>query len=516
MVSAILFWEICESRLKENLVQGRRTMKYLSDRTKDNILSFLLFGIIATLFLLIFGWQTSPLHSFREGDSTVFILLGQLTKKGMIPYKDFFDHKGPFIYFVEYLGAVISDGTIGIFCIQILFMTVSLMGIYKISRLYISSTKGKVMTVCSLLVINLYLQGGNCTEEFCLPFLVWSTYYAIRYFKFDYVNGREHNPIYSGVYGVTFMVCAFTRVTNAIPLCMILIAGIFTLAYNKKWKNIFKNIMAFLLGTAIFAIPFIIYYISKDAMYEMIYGTIIYNIRYATENAKTTSMLETFNYMKYCLAPIIGQIIISFLLLINKTKKSMEYILFLIMGTIAVFMEIKGMPWQHYLMIWVPGLIWFILEYCTELKQDSLIIKRYTTIIAIFCVVIVGGKNLSITHDAYVVYNDTDAENFKSEVSDIIKFIPQEDRDSVIAYNVKPIFYTFSDISPCFRFFISQDWQCIHDKGMFNEFRQDIASKKAKYIVANKNEGRKLDDLISANYEEVHSLESLTLFKAKN
>ena len=59
-----------------------------------------------------------------------------------------------------------------------------------------------------------------------------------------------------------------------------IITGTVLLAVNKKWSNILKNIVAFIIGAVLVLVPFVIYYIKKNAIYEMFYGTIIHNIKY--------------------------------------------------------------------------------------------------------------------------------------------------------------------------------------------------------------------------------------------
>ena len=180
-------------------------------------------GILSIIFVTLFSFATSPLYwkALFGGDSNIFVMLGKLTKEGMIPYKEFFDHKGPFIYFVEYIGQVIQDGYLGIFLVQIFCMFLSLCGVYKISRLFYQRRGSLIASVFSLFFLILYYQGGNYTEEYCLPFLLWSFYFAVGYLLKHDNEKTVHNPLYSFFYGITFMVCVLTRLTNALPLCIV-------------------------------------------------------------------------------------------------------------------------------------------------------------------------------------------------------------------------------------------------------------------------------------------------------
>ena len=52
---------------------------------------------VSTLFRLFPGNNRFPTE-----DSSVFLYIGERMTEGGIPYRDFFDHKGPMLYFVEF------------------------------------------------------------------------------------------------------------------------------------------------------------------------------------------------------------------------------------------------------------------------------------------------------------------------------------------------------------------------------------------------------------------------------
>ena len=76
--------------------------------SKKNIIIIFMFMILASVYLMIFSTTTSPIYHLYGTDSEIFRMLGRMQKRGMIPYVDFFDHKGPFIITVEWIGCLIS------------------------------------------------------------------------------------------------------------------------------------------------------------------------------------------------------------------------------------------------------------------------------------------------------------------------------------------------------------------------------------------------------------------------
>ena len=135
------------------------------------ILIVLIMAIISVLILM--QSQLNPFGNKRTGsDSAVFIYGGNLIRNGKILYKDFFDHKGPMLYIFEVIGLTLSNGReIGVWVLETIFMFVNLCMLYKISKLYSNSKYiGIFATVISIIPILQFLQCGNFSEEFSLPF----------------------------------------------------------------------------------------------------------------------------------------------------------------------------------------------------------------------------------------------------------------------------------------------------------------------------------------------------------
>ena len=120
--------------LKHNIIDNR-----IKNQRKKDIVYLILILLIASIgFLMLFSFGTSCLynHKYIGKDSDIFLALGKFTKNGLVPYKDFFDHKGPYIIFVEWLGYIIGNGKSGVFVIQVISLLLTLLGVYKILRLF--------------------------------------------------------------------------------------------------------------------------------------------------------------------------------------------------------------------------------------------------------------------------------------------------------------------------------------------------------------------------------------------
>jgi 4-amino-4-deoxy-L-arabinose transferase-like glycosyltransferase len=156
---------------------------------------------------------------------------------------------------------------------------------YKILILKLPKNFSVILSVL-LPIFQAYVYGeGNTTEEYILPLLFASFYCMLKWCNGVEDNGVwEHKPRTAVLYGVTFAFALMTRVTNAVGVCIGVAFIAIMLMFHRKWKNLFSNICFFMLGIVIIVVPFIIYFGLNGALYEMWYGTILYNFDYAEKS----------------------------------------------------------------------------------------------------------------------------------------------------------------------------------------------------------------------------------------
>ena len=112
-------------------IYSEKINKTTKKNTSIIICCFVIFSFIT---ILISCYSTSPLHKNSYGiDSPIFMNMGKGILNGDIPYRDLFDHKGPLIFYIDALGWKLFGNTLGIFIIEVIFMTVDMFFIYKIS-----------------------------------------------------------------------------------------------------------------------------------------------------------------------------------------------------------------------------------------------------------------------------------------------------------------------------------------------------------------------------------------------
>ena len=127
--------------------------------------------LISVLFLYFFSYSTSPRYNFWGNDSAIFQVVGKCWAEGLLPYAEIFENKGALIFLIDALGWKIFP-RYGIFLLQMPFMYLSLLLMWRSLELYWS---GKLLTAIFLLTILFrasVMVDGNRTEEYSIFF--WS------------------------------------------------------------------------------------------------------------------------------------------------------------------------------------------------------------------------------------------------------------------------------------------------------------------------------------------------------
>ena len=144
-----------------------------------------------------------------------YFTIGRSWLEGLIPYKDLFDQKGPFVYIIYMIAALINNKTlIGVFILEIISMTTFLFYTHKIISI-LSNKKYSLFilpTLAVLICTSFAFTSGGTAEEFTLPFFMISIYYLIRYFKKEdlsykhfFLNGLIAGLIFMTKYNLIFL-----------------------------------------------------------------------------------------------------------------------------------------------------------------------------------------------------------------------------------------------------------------------------------------------------------------------
>ena len=468
--------------------------------------------VISFVVVLIYSTSTSILYTEPSaGDSAIFMTIGKYWAKGAIPYVDLWDSKGPMIFFINALGFTFLHSKYGIFIIQILSLSITAYFVFKLYRTTFNYIWSQCLTALSIFSIGMIYDGGNTAEEYLLPLITYSCYSLYRYcLKYEKEGHILHPARWAFIYGMVTSFSLMTRLTNAVGICIAVGFILVLLVIRKKWKNLFLNAITFIAGFLLLLVPFVIYFSSKDALDEMWYGTLFYNIDYAGKSGFSITGLRGFLGFVLRFVDSYFLVLVSlFLLFLGRNKMTALFWLFVSGGTLAWFFKSNG--FGHYVLIALPYpcvAIVLLKSFCKECKE-----RTYHVLLNAF----VGGYTILVFAGCFYSYwlfdklyrTNTNLMNCR----EMLHGLPADYKLSFLAYNCTPDLYLYSDTRPYCRFFTIQDWAIKCSSSLLPRVRTTLEEKTPKWFLLRGKPSYVIRDLLQSKYEVYKSSAGYTLYK---
>ena len=468
------------------------------------------------LFTVVFSRSTTPLAKNSWGfDSAFFILVGQGMTKGLLPYRDFFDMKGPYLFLIEFIGQKICYGRTGTFIVQCFNISLCLYIIGKMSDLFAARLKWlhriiAFLPVLAVAAIN--YESGNLTEEYCLPVVLLSLYCCLRYFKdVEAGKGIKHPLLYSLIYGASVGYICFIRITNAATVGAVLVVVFLFLLYKKEFKNAVLNLLMVFTGfVAACAGPCIFFY-SKNLLSEMLNQVFVFGTAYSSEFTFMEKLQRSFSHYGFYFLILLLPVAIC----IIYREKWYMMLLSLLSALLLLFAVILGNAYAHYLMLFIPHVV---LAVVIAIKNGSGAFKTRKNIICVICFALFFSIHVvRFTRKAATVQNPYSGSSGGSYTQDIVSHIPENERDSVYCFGNEywSKWYTSTGTMPANKY---MDWQ-LHYIKLMPEIEDEIASQIENdgclwIVVPAEGESisDKVDAVITSNYDIEYSNEKYILY----
>ena len=97
-----------------------------------------LLALLCACLALLVATSSSPLYATNFWtDTNIYFTIGRGMTRGLMPYRDLFDHKGPLLFILYALGAAISDTSfIGVFALEALSLAAAVYAGWRTVRLF--------------------------------------------------------------------------------------------------------------------------------------------------------------------------------------------------------------------------------------------------------------------------------------------------------------------------------------------------------------------------------------------
>lgn len=346
---------------------------------KSTIFMITLSAIASAVFLLACSLSTTPLLQYTPGqDSAFFRLVGVGMTKGLLPYRDFFDMKGPYLFWIQQLGQRIASGRLGIFLVQWVAMSVSVFFFFRCLKL--ADEKLPLWGYPLLLlpmgyVMSYTMTGGNLTEEWSMPFLSICLYLFLRWLcraGRPEKEAQDHNIWAGFFYGAVFGILALIRVTNAALIGAILLTVTCDLIAWKHWKNLLENAGMFLLGVAAGLLPGLLWCLAKGILGEMLSQVFFFGFVYSGESGLLDS-LNTMGLVRWCLLlPLVPLISLA----VFREKDWRCWLFFAASAFTTVLAALMGNGYCHYFVLAIPNLVFAAFLFVKGQKGNQKLARR--------------------------------------------------------------------------------------------------------------------------------------------
>lgn len=425
---------------------------------KKNILKLLLIFLIGAIFVTLMS-KNSFLFKFNDWwDANAFMTVGKGVLKGVVPYRDLFEQKGPYLYFIYAFSALISRKTfIGVYFLELIAMFINLVFIRKIIKLFYKDEKytflGMIIYCFSSFFVFTFGHGGSA-EEFSLPLMFISLYHYIRYLKDKNSNSIGKlalliNGIIAGlVFWIKYSLLGFWFIF-ATTMCLMPL-------FKKNLKKALLNALIFVGGMLLASFPCFLYFAINKAIGDLFNIYLLVNITsYASKNS---IFLKIWKMIYILLGNICGNIPYLVLILIPliclykkdiiKGKKSAKIWLTIAFLFTGVGAFIGGTSYFYYGYILTPFTILGILYIIDILNTKKIKFKTYHLgiIMLIFLTILV----LTSDNTKYMKWKKSNYAQFI--FADIIN--KSEEKTLLNYYGLDFGLYTTTEIVPEYYYFM--------------------------------------------------------------
>ena len=317
---------------------------------------------IKTIFFYIFLFLltalvldlANPLFDKPSRDGGFFLYAGSQILDGKIPYQDFWDSKGPAIFYINALGLLFGSGSRwGVWFVEFIFI----FGTFLILYHTLSKRWGIVASLFGITIAGLGLKNvlgyGNYTEEYALLFN------AIGLLLFFSISDSEKNFWKYFWIGALFGLSFTFRANNIGGLFAIWLAVFLFYTFKKNFTEAMKIIFVTLAGFTLPLLLWILYFALHRAAGDMIYASLIFNFSYSA--AKDRTWLDVFGgFGRYGMGwvswvTLLAWIILLIRALINFMQKKLsifETFLLLWFPIEVLLSNLSGRNFGHYYISW--------------------------------------------------------------------------------------------------------------------------------------------------------------------
>ena len=366
-------------------------MKKLYTGKKAGIILIILGFLGAAVFIAMASTLNPWSMKLPHLDSAVWLRCAVGMKQGETLYVDVWDHKGPVLFAIQYLGLTLTPHSLtGIWLLECLCIFLLLWSFYLVAGLVSGRRPVRFLaSVLSLHSFYYFYQQGNCVEEWALPLIGFSLYFFAKYLKTERIIRREI------VLAGAFMALSFLLNGNlvAVWVCFVPVTGI-KLIWQKKWKELGQCVLCFGGGfAAVTAVVLLVLGLqgALGAFMEAYFG---FNSSYVSGVTLSSFLSAVLNFAYW--DSWFGYVnVLLLFFLVHRRKPDWKWSGLLYSAVTLILINISGRGYEHYGLQLIPCMI-IPMAVCVEAVRSWC--RNYWEFLFVLAVVSVVWLRFEVSH----------------------------------------------------------------------------------------------------------------------
>ena len=375
-----------------------------------------------------------------------------------MPYKDLYDHKGPYVYL---LFALLETWQPLVYILEIIVCAISLYYAYKIMQLYKKNSILSLVAFACLTYFNISFHSAGAVEEFFFPMELYVTYLGLKCIKEKQeITTKQFFLI--GIYSGLMLWSKFTVLGFFVGWCIVPFA---IMLKDKKYKELASNIGFIILGVIAITIPAGIYLGVNGAIPDFIQTYFIDNMKYASNDNVIMNIIIAIAYFSThnTAVPVLIMLLISIISIFRMKRTDKWYL----MTIIAIMLLATYGGGRAYTQYFFPFCMFILFGVMSLLNKKW---RSYTITIALTMAVLISNQEFKLMH-----VDVTETPQYK-----FAELINKEENPTLLMYNTMDYgFYKMTDITPNCKYF----FQCSIE-GLANKERDGyLENKEVRFYI---------------------------------
>ncbi len=242
--------------------------------------------VLVGVMLAVFYAHSPAITSVPSRDASVYVYSGQQLLRGALPYRDFWDHRPPGLFYLNAVGLILGGGSIwGVWALEALCLCGAVVLSYVLLRRTFGGTAAFLGTFAWVITVPL-MYDIDLAEEFALLFQFAALFFFVR------AEARGRYGADAAGIGVTLALSMNLR-PNLVGVWMGIV--LLLLVRAVLTRNLMPAVRAFAgiaIGWLAVMLPIVLYFAAIGQLGEMWNAAYVFNFLYA--NTSWSYRFDTF------------------------------------------------------------------------------------------------------------------------------------------------------------------------------------------------------------------------------